>query len=903
MRAAGLAFLAGCIDVGTIDIADDPDAIVILALAPGSVSTSVRVVSARGGAPISLGDGDRFFAFELAPSDYVRSDGTPVTGEDLLALEVRHLSEEPAEGVASCGRCLSEFGTPPNVAHAGQSCPPPRFARTSLVRSDGSRLHVTSRDELLASGSQKELDEIEAARLSIRVEWTGACACAPASSPIAPPEFAPIQPSDRPHPLEALAQLDDGTVGGFSIGLQHVVDPAGASASTYEIMPGPVVAAGGLRAANAAAFIVAVDSSGIGDYEIAHRVFVYENGAIGGARVLELPAGFRSRGMKRIDLGAGPVLALFGDDGGASSIALCTGSETAITCDVEPVACAHGSVLDVSSSDGRVVAITALDLAVAPWMGGRPGTFECGLHAELFSTVEGGIVANPTKVGLAGDRVALCVPGSFIVPFFSRFELYLLDLGPNGLEGSVASVGPSLGLGAFSDRFPCPEFVEVESGKLEITTPLLVRAVITATAGFTTDRREDHDAIEDPSRALFVQKEEQRAPGWTLYRSGSLGSPGLGAKIYRRPRNGAAEEVYGPGDPANGWANVAEIRPHPDGFVAINLRPSHHASLVRFDENGAFRVDDLDVTLYTEDERIGRAAVDSADGSVIVTGKSDEPTSDRPWVRRFDPRSPEAGVREATLPSALDGGLSAIVEVSPGRFILATEDGAFFALTEDRIETVAPEWDDPFTPELETAPFDRSTGLDLIHVRDAAGAGGIAWIVGDRFILAARPGRDSIAALERVSPFRGRDAFSTNLASADFIRAGMRCPDRGVIAYTSIQDPEVRIVDVHPAPDASSSAPPIGPSSLPIPPHVFVPGAYPGMIRADLASSPSAIHVAPDDRPTYVFDRTRLVLRGDAFAGHLPFPALSSAAIGSGLLVSGHDGRLALGVPSTATAR
>jgi hypothetical protein len=223
IAALGVSAISACLPGAvpvSLDLQKDDVVIVVtlqggLAQAPSEVT---HFVHGGGGAGFVFAHPPNtpFIVYRLKGSDLVRPDG-PVLPEDLQSLRVR-LTSSPLDirpdpkrgGTGYCGRCLVPSIEPPQIVNDGDSCALPTYAEGQAFYPSPGGFAV--RNDAMTPTL------LENVRGTIRLDWPGACACAP--TPPKPSlegiDIRPVSPVTAPWTFGIVAERpSDGIIAAF----------------------------------------------------------------------------------------------------------------------------------------------------------------------------------------------------------------------------------------------------------------------------------------------------------------------------------------------------------------------------------------------------------------------------------------------------------------------------------------------------------------------------------------------------------------------------------------------------------------------------------------------------------------------------------------------------------------
>jgi len=188
----------------------------VAALSTVDGKPSARILRHVAGADLAVPSdaGKPVYTWILGAADFATAAGQTLSIDDLARATARHQDQD---AVGSCGRCLYAASRTPQLVNEGDSCPVPAFMKGATWKdSSGKRVATEAAEEL------------EAARLSVRIDWPGECAChAPPPAPsLNDLDIRPIEPAVAPASMVAMAQGPSGRVAGVSRFGTFLHDPA-----------------------------------------------------------------------------------------------------------------------------------------------------------------------------------------------------------------------------------------------------------------------------------------------------------------------------------------------------------------------------------------------------------------------------------------------------------------------------------------------------------------------------------------------------------------------------------------------------------------------------------------------------------------------------------------------------
>ena len=726
----------GCQDqAAPIRIEAEPGHLVVLAFADVlGVLHEARTAVADDAAvvPVAMEGMTRVFAWTFDPADLQQIDGKPIPREWLRDVEA---DIGPDDEPPFCTRCRVPAAIPPKLLAPGDRCPPPRFARAHLFErtKDGF-------DDVTATSSAA----IEQARRQVALQWPGTCSEASGTARKAyEPKLCPILPTEAPRWLDQIAIGPDGTAAGFGDRHAFVIDPSGVvTTSGSDVTPPTIEFAAALPAG--AGFIVSVNPRSQTRSEDttlhASRDLRWRSLGLDSFRAAALtPLGgedFYLAGHARSGLFDKPMLLrcrvskLLSGGGCEVEALLAAADPCGWSSDNSE---AHGvRILE----DGSGVAILGDGHVMVRDPG---GTFwRCARQTSpqapvpIFGLDDTITVERFQRLGVLGRRLFVCGYGTNKAKEQRRFVLSFEGPAPGqpwpeslDLRVEAQRSFAFQNCDAFSpipgDRLRT-SFVDGSGWDFDADGRPIVEYV---SLGQPHDDNggDAYSELEHRLRALRTT-----TTGWALAlsASGSLfrQAPGDRMTIVR----GAREYRYWPIQAIAATETrefIAFGGPQPPRVVRVpDDATTCDAIAVRTTSIAGHRLDPTDrVSAVVPDSRGPRHRLLAGfrygnDGRVA-------------WLRRIDlerNRMVAAVPDLAPLPrgAVFDAG----AEVMPGLFVLVGTDGALYALRDDQVERLEPDFDDPTTPEIEMpAPIPS----DLGHLRrwfTVGAAGGVAWASG-----------------------------------------------------------------------------------------------------------------------------------------------------------------------------
>lgn len=753
-----------CRESRSLEIAGGPDDLVVLVVASDSAIVESAALVQPGALPDMFGvrPEARLIQFVIAAADLVDDRGRALDRAALGALRVRvgPAPREPEAGEVPCLRCLVPAASPPQQLYPGDSCTLPSFARVVVAGE--------------ASGAL-----IGDVRRQIRIERGGVCPChrhrAASSAAV---DYEPISPDRDGWPPAAVAMTPDGTVGLFSDAVAVRVDPTGRrrwrttssttawcdSAPSELPFVGPVRTAGGLPGRR---FLVASHQPGSARdtrFDLFDANFV-PHPVMMAQDIQPDRMHYWAPRDRLMVVGEGTPLmpAIFSCDpaiaGGALHCELV--SDRQQTGDFDDVAfIVEDLIIGVAVEEGFSYGLAQQDGSFA-WAKQTLGRFR-------FSNGSGSRdVVRLFTVGAVGRRLFACgaTPSGAAVVLTSTRTANPIS------EPPAWTVAAELGAGS--------------CGSITMTSTSPPRGVLTFGVRDAVELTED--GVAGPRRRLGVILDADRdlasasAPvdGWLLIRDpvGGVLRRELGAA-------GAPDLVYGP--PEMDEERIVAIVARADTFWAFG----RSGRMRRIEFASQVDITSIQIDGFAPGLTLSTAAPDTASGGFIVSVAGGA----QPLLRVSESGAVEVIPIEGLLERTER--IIAIAEVASGVHVLAGTLGSLLLLRDAAVTSLEIEWDDPHTPEVESAVTpshcwtrDLAYG-DSTLFTGADGAAGVAWVVGcGGLLLRVRAMIDAPTA-ERVSINRpDQSLFVPNVHARPVLTAVRAlCPDNAIIAARNLND-------------------------------------------------------------------------------------------------------------------
>ncbi len=740
-------------------------------------------------------------SFALRPADFLHADGSAVSAEQLNNLSVRVSTAPAEEGKGACARCIEPPASDLQVVHSGDACPPV-LSGAVAYRADEGRLEAVPADRA-DSDVQDVLQQVAG---QLRFDWPGACAAQPLDFvPQPAPAMRPISPPADPWPVHAVAQHADGTLGLFTE-LRHSVHlPDGQTLRTdSEPTPGRPRAAVSLPAAGQGPrFLVAFDQAQLAKPELTDfRVFEVRDGQLRSSPAqlegLAEPEGFQVSFATWLPAGAGQRLALGGARGQRPELWFCDIAAQGLSCSASALSHAScegvGALRGLLSSERGWFGVAERAYVQAPAGPTAPGQWRC--HAPsaeriLVRSDDDAIEVQPElrSVGLIGRNLVVCAEP---VDWDQRALILQADLGPQTpFDGTALSF--RLDAGASIDRARCGEFSPPPE-QLDAAEPDRLRLDLMS---FLMDIKSDRSmqAVDDVAyRQQSLGRPHtrliQRAPGWLVQFTGWAIEPrALGAGIITR--SAQADWQLLRGDAA--VSDLVEVVAREDDLVAFPAFTNRPPYRIKLSDAAPSTPDEFEVMTQEPAseleggirEGVQAALYDERSREIYVVGNDQvapdgqvADTVDLAWRPFLRTLSPELTLtQDVPLPLQVGQYLCAGTRLADDAFIFVGGQGALIVYDGVRVRTLAVDYDDARTAEVEVAPRALNTGQAQPHFLSIDARDGVAWVGGDRGLVVR-------IARERIGT--GIDWKARRIALSRVGPQGLRTPLLPVARFTHV---------------------------------------------------------------------------------------------------------------------
>lgn len=713
-------FASACASKASIDLLDgDTETerlVVVVTVDAGGAAERLSVVSKDAvGLPFEMDRERGFYTFDVDPTTFVDPFGPRHL--EASALAIRLVGEPHEEGFGACRTCAVETGRAPQPAYAGDSCPMPRFATSRWWREE--------EGEVVASVVEPGDELIEQLRRSIRVDVAGPCACtvpdapAPSNEPIT---FELIEPSWGLEPFEALdVHPVTGDVAVVSMTKQYLIDGADPTRKLEAdvSMPGPIV---GVRTSSNA-YVIASDTGDLYTAGTALHTMSNEGGRLEVAPLATVDD-FAARAISIV----GDNVVLAGGRADGAALARCRSG----TCAVVDVGCGNGDpFVDIAiGADGTWTAVTKTHVAYGTSATQTPVLVECDDGEDLLGYRDF-LMSEIGSVGRRGGRAFLCAH------FYDDTEI---DSNQTALfTATIEAGGPSGWTRTATtptERAACGRFFDALGGRVAIDVRDHTYFELGADGRPVTSIRAANwfganyhrlEALSDDWAIISV------AP------SGQLQYRQFPSSLQRMPAvRGTRTNILHNGAPVGGYQRFPDIEVRRDRAYLVSNWTDQPLTELRADP---WRVEPSELRNVYPPRRPDSLRVmldvdfDPFDDSLVVSGivKDDPNAEDRPWLYRVT--LDDQIVSQPAPPPEQVADPQQLAALAPDTVVYIARDGRLFSARGDEARVVEPDFDDPFTAEVEAAPLSPNGTTIPYRFWSVTAKDGVGWATGSHGLV------------------------------------------------------------------------------------------------------------------------------------------------------------------------